>query len=192
MNEASVAWATRNSAYMAAASLRDLHPMPVLSRLWGYDEEWYRAQLHKKIIQFTLFAGRRMTPPEFSLFSLHASRGIVAASYDRPVALAATAFFVMRGAATFRMPFYQPRFTRFSHPHATRFPFLASTAWHCVRAGAYGVVGCAAYICFASGYREYMEMSAVAGAFKTELGLQALRDDMKSVYTRALPRLRQK
>ncbi|CAN8105680.1 unnamed protein product [Discula destructiva] len=174
------AWLARNGNgdYVRSWDPRYLRPMPVLSRLWGYNEEWYRTRLFGLTLHHTRVAGRRFSPSELAIFSMHASRGIVAASYDRPVALGVTALFLWRGAATFRLPGYQPRFVRFTHPQLTRLPWLSTLAWHGTRVGAYGAVGFAAYYLLASRYRTYMVDVAIDECLSHELGLKTLVAEM--------------
>lgn len=175
------AWLDRNGNgdYVRSWDPRFLRQMPLLSRLWGYDEEWFRERLFSETLHLTRMAGRRLSLPELSIYGMHASKGIVAASYDRPLTFGVTAFFLWRGAATFRMPFYQPQFVRFTHPQLTKRPFFSIVAWHGTRIGAYGAVGYAAYFFLAERYRRYMTDSFAQEGLKFELVLKTLVDDMQ-------------
>ncbi|KAF3760679.1 hypothetical protein M406DRAFT_353492 [Cryphonectria parasitica EP155] len=174
-----VAWVERseNSAYLRSWDPRPLRQMPLLSSFWGYDEDWYRNKLWNEALHVTRVAGRRLTPEELSLFTFHVSKGVVAASYDRPFALGVTAFLLWRGAATFRMPFYQPKFVRFAHPQMTRLPFLTSMAWHGTRIGAYGAVAYVAFGLLSQRYQTYMMNTFGDAGLEHELGLKKLVED---------------
>lgn len=123
-------------------------------------------------VQYTRLVGCRLSPAELNLLGLHLSRGVVASSYDRPITLGATAFFLWRGAATFRMPFYQPRFVRFTHPQLAKRLLLSTMAWHTTRAGAYGALGYTVYRFLAGGYR--IRTAFVNDCLAYELGMKTL------------------
>lgn len=168
----------RNHTYLRSWDPRTMCQLPLLSRFWGCDEAWYRQVLNNNILVMTRMAGRRLSPDELSLFAFYASKGVVAASYDKPLAFGVTAFFLWRGKATCRMPFYQPRFTRFAHPQTASRPFLSGLAWHGTRMGAYGALGYAAYRLLSGPYQEYMTESFSNEGIMLELGLKELAEDM--------------
>ncbi|RYP77657.1 hypothetical protein DL771_001025 [Monosporascus sp. 5C6A] len=64
------------------------------------------------LISITQLAGRRLRPDEMDLFLDRASRAVVAKSYDRPAAIAATLFLINRGWKGYTFPFYQPTIGR--------------------------------------------------------------------------------
>lgn len=167
-------WVVRNMDYLKSFDSLGLQHLPLLSRLWGYDYAWYCARIAMEVAEVSSFAGRRLDPEEMQVFSSHTARGVVAASYDRPIAAGVTAFALYRGWSSFRMPFYQPRFTRFMHPQATQRPFLSSLTWHSARVGVYGMLGLAAYHFLGLRYQSYMVDSFVRDAMECELELEGL------------------
>lgn len=167
-------WVYRNMDYLKSFDSLSLQHLPLLSRLWGYDYSWYGSRISKEVAEVSSWAGRRLDPEEMSVFTSHAARGVVAASYDRPTAAGVTTFALYRGWSSFRMPFYQPRFTRFMHPRATQRPLLSSLAWHSARVGVYGVLGLAAYKLLGLRYRSYMVDSFIRDAMDHEPELEFL------------------
>lgn len=173
-----LAWNTRNADYVRSWDPHSLCQLPLLSRLWGYDGAWFHYSMCHDVLFRTSLAGRRLSPTELNLLCMYLSRGTVAASYDRPVTIGVTAFFLWRGAATFRMPFYQPRFVRFTHPQLARRPLLSTMAWHATRTGAYGALAYTAYYFLAPRYRKYIQDEFVGECMLHELGMKTLADDM--------------
>lgn len=177
-NARQVAWIDRNMDYVQSFDPRGLRQLPLLSRLWGYDHYWYRSGIEFEVAELTSWAGRRLDPEEMSIITPHAARGVVAASYDRPIAIGATAFALWRGWSSYRMPFYQPRFTRFMHPQTTQRPFFSSLAWHSARVGVYGLLGLTAYKLLAQHYCSHMLNSFIQDALDCEPGLERLVQDV--------------
>lgn len=173
-----VHWMDRNMDYLQSFDARSLHQLPLLSRLWGYDLYWYRQGIEFEVAELTSWAGRRLNPEEMSIFTSHAARGVVASSYDRPIAIGATTFALWRGWSSYRMPFYQPRFTRVMHPQATQRPFFTSLAWHSARTGVYGLLGLTAYKLLAQHYRTHMLNSFTQDALDFDPGLDGLVQDI--------------
>jgi hypothetical protein len=171
-NERHDAWNERNMAYLTSFDSRGLQHLPLLSRLWGYDYNWWASRITAGVAEVTSWAGRRLNPEEMSIFASHSARGVAAASYDRPVAAGATVFVLWRGWSSYRMPFYQPRFTKFSHPQATARPFLSSLSWHSARIGVYGLIGLTAYKLLGQRYRDYMRESFFLDAINFDPGLE--------------------
>lgn len=163
---------------------RVMYQLPVLSRVWGYDEEWYRMKLFGENLHLTRLTGRRLSTEELSLITFYISKGVAAASYDRPIAFGVTAFLLWRGAATYRMPFYQPQFVRFAHPRMTSRPHLSGLAWHGTRIGAYGALGYAAYRMFSGQYQRYMIDSFGDDGLQYDLGLKKMTDDIDANVAR--------
>ncbi|KAJ0118376.1 uncharacterized protein J7T55_009159 [Diaporthe amygdali] len=174
------AWILRNLGYLQSFDVRGLHQLPLLSRLWGYDFGWYGLSIMFKIADLTMLAGRRLNPQEMSVFASHTARGVVAASYDRPIAIGATSFALWRGWSSYRMPFYQPKFTTWVHPQASRRPFLSSLAWHSARVGIYGLVGLSAYKLFSDRYIDYMLVNFAEDALKFDPALKKINQDMNN------------
>lgn len=172
------AWIDRNFHYLDSFDSRGLHHLPVLSRLWGYDYQWYRGSIFSEVVQVTSWAGRRLDPDEMQIFTSHIARGTVAGSYDRPVAFGVTAFALWRGWSSYRMPFYQPRFTTFAHSQASARPFLSSLCWHSARTGVYGLLGYAAYELLGPKYRFHMRNSCFFDAICLDSGLEELEADI--------------
>lgn len=129
-------------------------------------------------VSLARMAGRHLSSDELSLVSFYSSKGVVAASYDRPIIFGVTAFLLWRGAATYRMPFYQPQFIRFAHPYATSLPRLYGLAWHGARISTYGALGYAAYILVSERFENYMIQSFRREGLQFEVGLKKLLDDM--------------
>lgn len=179
--ERAQAWIDRNTAYLRLSDSRGLQHLPLLSRLWGYDYQWYCAMIAAEVTSVTLLAGRRLNPEEMSVFTSHTARGAVAASYDRPIAIGATILALYRGWGSYRMPFYQPRFTTFVHPQASLRPFLSSLAWHSSRVGLYGLIGLATYKLLGERYRSYMMDRSVEDAVQVDPGMQGLVDSRKQL-----------
>lgn len=174
------AWRDRNgnAEYVERWDPRFVLHLPLLSRFWGYDDEWFRTHVSHENLKMTLVAGRRLTFEELDLCSFYASKGVVAASYDRPFTLATTAMLLWRGASTFRLPFYQPKFVRVTHPQLSSRPFLSTMAWHGARIGAYGAVACAAHCLLASKYR-YHVITMLTDEALMDPGLSTLFLDMQ-------------
>lgn len=173
-------WLDRNIDYLRSFDSRGLQHLPLLSCLWGYDYPWYTSKIIYEVAELSSWAGRRPTPEELSIFTSHTARGVVAASYDRPIAIGATAFALWHGWYSYRMPFYQPRFVRFMHPQATRLPIFSSLAWHSARVGAYGLLGLTAYELLAERYRTYMINSFTTDALNYESGLEQMGEDINN------------
>lgn len=171
-------WVRRNMDHLKSYDSRGLQHLPLLSRLWGYDYSWYSAWIIIELAEVSSWAGRRLDPEEMSVFTSHTARGVVAASYDRPIAAGVTTLALYRGWSSFRMPFYQPRFTRFMHPQATQRPLLSSLAWHSARVGVYGMLGLAAYKLLSLRYQSYMVDSFINDAMHCEPGLETLNDSI--------------
>lgn len=179
LNDAQLdAWCERNMDYLQSFDSRGLHHLPLLSRMWGYDYHWYSSRIISEVAELTSWTGRRLTPGEMLLFTSHAARGVVAASYDRPIAIGATIYALWRGWSSYRMPFYQPRFTRFMHPQATYRPYLSSLAWHSARVGIYGLLGLTAYELLAQRYRLHMMDAFVRDAVAYDPGLEEVEQDI--------------
>lgn len=171
-------WIVRNKDYLRSFDSHGLQHLPLFSRLWGYDYSWYSSRIIMEVAEVSSWAGRRLDPTELLVFTSHVARGVVAASYDRPIAAGVTAFALYRGWSSYRMPFYQPRFTRFMHPQATQRPFFSSLVWHSARVGVYGALGLAAYKLFGLRYGSYMVNSCIRDAMECELDLEYLNDSI--------------
>ncbi|KAH8783384.1 hypothetical protein F5883DRAFT_680607 [Diaporthe sp. PMI_573] len=177
-NERHKAWNERNMVYLTSFDSRGLHHLPLLSRLWGCDYNWYTARITSEVAEVTSWAGRRLSPEEMSIFTSHAARGVVAASYERPIAIGTTTFALWRGWSSYRMPFYQPRFTTFMHPQAAARPFLSSLFWHSARLGVYGLLGFTAHKLLGRRYRDYMRESFFFDAINFDPGLEEVVNDI--------------
>jgi hypothetical protein len=183
-----VAWAERNRGYLRNTDYRKFKQMPILSPLWGCDEEWYRQRVTMALISGTMMAGRRLTSDERSLFLHLAARGVVQSSYALPITAGATLAFYFAGRSTYRFPLYEPTFNRFDPNH---FPSrswsllrgrLAGMAWQGVRAGSYGLVGMGFFRVVADPIGTYLMEKSMLDAVLYDPGLQKMCDDYTNKY----------
>lgn len=87
----------RHGDYFMSLEYLQLHQLPRVSPLWGYDESYFRNEIFRKLAHVTRVAGRRLTPDEMALYLEHASKETVVQSYDRPAAVATTLFLISIG-----------------------------------------------------------------------------------------------
>ena len=104
-NEQLRQWVSSNHDYLTSLDFASFQQLPSISPLWGYDESYYRKEIACELLRITQLAGRRLTPEEASLYLQHASKSIVAQSYDRPAVIAGTLFVAYRGRWFHEFPF---------------------------------------------------------------------------------------
>ncbi|KAK0710593.1 hypothetical protein B0H67DRAFT_583043 [Lasiosphaeris hirsuta] len=182
-------WVTRNRGYLMSPDFLNLYRLPSISPLWGYDESYYRHCIVHELAAITQLGGRRLTPNEMALHLDAVSRAVVAKSYDRPIAIAATLFMINRGWKEYTFPFYQPTTERFN-PHFFPRPShpllrgrIAAASWQGLRCGLYGGLGFLAYHVLAPKYHGLCD-SQVIMALAMEPHLKGLRDDVAGTLER--------
>ncbi|KXX81551.1 hypothetical protein MMYC01_202722 [Madurella mycetomatis] len=112
---------------------------------------WFGEERQKNIVAKVLAMHaaalqRPLTTDEADALAYHRSRSCKLLAWRSPVLLMSTAYFVYRGRASFKFPFYTPKpasFNPYCFPSRTR-PFvtgpMAHAIWHAVRFGAYGTL----------------------------------------------------
>jgi hypothetical protein len=101
-------WMQRHRDYFISLEHMQLHQLPNLSTLWGYDEEYFRTEILRKLAHVTRVAGRRLTSHEIALYLDNAMKETVIQSYDRPAAITITLLLISMGWTNYTLPFYKP------------------------------------------------------------------------------------
>lgn len=89
-------WIRRNPTYLTTIRWYRYPALPVLSPLWGYTDNDFRAEVLESLLFYTRASGRRLTDAERDAVLEPITRDAVAASYDRPAALGLAGWLMAR------------------------------------------------------------------------------------------------